>query len=120
MARKKSVALTTIQRRGLDKFLPPEEAGAVYGTVNHTSWQRVRAYQLPDHADPVFRRPRQKVYRQKTEPRERRTRTDTENAVRRMTRCRDYLYIHRPHGESIAVFEVAVGKGSGRSLRKED
>src|SRR6516162_11807078 len=42
------------------------------------------------------------------------------NAIRRMTRCRDYLYIHRAHGESIAVFEVAMGKRSGRSLRKED
>jgi len=78
MAPKKSVALTTIQRRGLDKLLPPEEAGADYGTVNHTSWQRVRAYPLPDHADSVFRRHRQKVYRQKTEPRDRRTRTDTD------------------------------------------
>src|SRR5262245_60027964 len=118
MAPKKSVALTTIQRRGLDKLLPPEEAGAVYGTVNHhhgSEFERTHFQITQIRSSDVTGK--KCIARKQSHGTAGLEQTQT-NAIRRMTRRRDHLYIHRPHGESIAVFEVAVGKGSGRSLRK--
>ena len=42
------------------------------------------------------------------------------NAVGRMTRCCDNLYFHIPDSYSVTVFDVAVGKGSGCSLGKQN
>jgi hypothetical protein len=42
------------------------------------------------------------------------------NAIRRVTRCCDDLYLHTPQGYSIAVSEVEVGKNGGCSLGKQN